>query len=97
MKRQTDLIELIARLMDSSESNANSGEQAGAMIREADVAMKVMNSEAIEFAASRATLRPTFTRLAAGLPADPEEAEQERERQRIAAEKEERRRRLERA
>lgn len=97
MKSQIDLIDRMARLMDSIENNTVSAEKAGAMIKAADVVVQVMKTEAAVYAASRGALMPTFTRLEAGLPHDPEEAEQERERQRIAAEKQERQRRLGRA
>ncbi|NLY57045.1 MAG: hypothetical protein GX071_00820 [Gammaproteobacteria bacterium] len=97
MKSQTDLIDRMARLMDSIENDTVSAEKAGAMIKAADVVVQVMKTEAAVYAASRGALMPTFTRLEAGLPHDPEEAEQERERQRIAAEKQERQRRLGRA
>lgn len=97
MKSQTDLIDRMAKLMDSIENDTVSAEKAGAMIKAADVVVQVMKTEAAVYAASRGALMPTFTRLEAGLPHDPEEAEQERERQRIAAEKQERQRRLGRA
>lgn len=97
MKSQIDLIDRMARLMDSIENDTVSAEKAGAMIKAADVVVQVMKTEAAVYAASRGALMPTFTRLEAGLPHDPEEAEQQRERQRIAAEKQERQRRLGRA
>ena len=97
MKNQIDLIDRMAKLMDSIENDTVSTEKAGAMIKAADVVVQVMKTEAAVYAASGGALMPTFTRLEAGLPHDPEEAEQERERQRIAAEKQERQRRLGRA
>lgn len=97
MKSQIDLIDRMARPMDSIENNTVSAEKAGAMIKAADVVVQVMKTEAAVYAASRGALMPTFTRLEEGLPHDPEEAEQQRERQRIAAEKQERQRRLGRA
>lgn len=94
MKNQIDLVDRMSKLMDSIESGGVDVDKAGAIIKAADVVVQVMKTEASIYSASRGTLRPSFTRVEAGLPHDPEEAEQELERQRIAVLKEERSRRL---
>lgn len=97
MKNQNDLIDRMARLMDSIEAGSIDCEKAGAVIKAADVVVQVMKTEAALYSASGGALMPSFTQLGKGLPRDPGEAEQERERQRIAADKAARQQRLERA
>lgn len=59
--------------------------------------VQVMKTEAAIYSASGGTMRPAFTQLNNGLSHDPDEAAQERERQRSAADKAARQQRLERA
>ena len=110
MKNQIDLIERMARLMDSIENGAIDAEKAGAMIKAADVVVQVAKTEAAMYSASRGAMRPTFMSLeqapalpspggqnGAGQTFTPDEVAQERERARLEAVRAERVARLGRA
>lgn len=105
MKNQTDLIERMAKLMDSIEDGSIDADKASAIIKAADVVVQVAKTEAQIYAASRGAMRPAFMALeqAPDVPAParqngsrverlptPEEAAHERERVRNEAVKAER-------
>ena len=98
MKNQTDLIDRMARLMDSIESGTIDVDKAGAVIKAADVVVQVMKTEAAVFAASGGAMRPTFIALEQQpVGADVEQLRHELELERQARAKAERLARLGRA
>lgn len=95
MKNQTDLIDRMAKLMDSIEAGTIEVDKAGAVIKAADVVVQVMKTEAAIFSASGGAMRPSFTALEQQeVGADVEQLRHELQRERALREKAERQARL---